>query len=160
MLDFCEKYEEYGIDPRDVPFYKAAYDSLSNHLGAFVNVRPNQKMISIDSSYTTLPYPKQVGIIINGGNGSTAEQFLLEAKQSKKVKLFGTTTAGVLDISNMYFVESPCKEYRLGYSLSKSYRIPEMAIDNKGVQPDYYIDKSIPAHEWVDYVRKVLEDSK
>ncbi|WP_223579126.1 S41 family peptidase [Sphingobacterium sp. GVS05A] len=160
MLDFCEKYEEYGIDPKDVPFYKAAYDSLSNHLGKFVNLRPNRTMINIDSSHTALPYPKQVAIIINGGNGSTAEQFLLEAKQSKKVKLFGTTTAGVLDISNMYFVESPCKEYRLGYSLSKSYRIPEMAIDNKGIQPDFYIDKSIPAHEWVDHVRKVLEDSK
>lgn len=160
MLDFCENYKEYGIDPREIPFYRAAYDSLNNHLGEFVNLKPDRKLISIDSSYKTLPYPKQVAIIINGGNGSTAEQFLLEAKQSKKVKLFGITTAGVLDISNMYFVESPCKEYRLGYALSKSYRIPDMAIDNKGIQPDYYIDKTIQDSQWVDHVRNVLENSK
>lgn len=160
MLDFCENYKEYGIDPREIPFYRAAYDSLNNHLGEFVNLKPDRKLISIDSSYKTLPYPKQVAIIINGGNGSTAEQFLLEAKQSKKVKLFGITTAGVLDISNMYFVESPCKEYRLGYALSKSYRIPDMAIDNKGIQPDYYIDKTVQDSQWVDHVRNVLENSK
>jgi len=160
MLDFCKNYKEYGIDPREVPFYRAAYDSLNNHLGEFVNLMPNRKLVRIDSGYSTLPYPKQVAIIINGGNGSTAEQFLLEAKQSKKVKLFGTTTSGVLDISNMYFVESPCKEYRLGYALSKSYRIPNMAIDNKGIQPDYYIDQTIQNPEWVEYARKILEDSK
>jgi C-terminal processing protease CtpA/Prc len=105
-----------------------------------------------------LPYPKNIGIIINNKNGSTAEQFLLAAKQSKKVKLFGTTTAGVLDISNMYFVESPCKEFKLGYSLSKSLRIPDMEIDGKGIQPDYYIDKSIPQYDWVNYVNEILNE--
>ncbi|CAM3498214.1 S41 family peptidase [Sphingobacterium prati] len=129
-------------------------------MGEFVNLKPGRKLTSIDSSYTTLPYPKQAAIIINGGNRSTAEQFLLEAKQSKKVKLFGITTAGALDISNMYFVESPCKEYRLGYALSKSYRIPDMAIDNKGIQPDYYIDQTILDSQWVDHVSNVLENSK
>ena len=39
---------------------------------------------------------------------------------------------GVLDISNMHFVKSPCGKIELGYCLSKSYRIPEMAIDGKG----------------------------
>jgi len=82
---------------------------------------------------TVYEYPKNIGIIINENNGSTTEQFLLAAKQSKKVKLFGTTTMGVLDISNMHFVQSPCEEFKLGYCLSKSMRIPHMTIDNKGI---------------------------
>ena len=88
--------------------------------------------------------------------GSTTEQFLLEAKQSKKVKLVGTTTAGVLDMSNMYSVVSPSKEFKLWYSLSKSYRIPAMTIDGKGIQPDYYFDKTIKPYEWIDKTIEIL----
>jgi C-terminal processing protease CtpA/Prc len=66
------------------------------------------------------PYPKNVGIIIDGGCGSRTEQFLFAAKQSKKVKLFGTTMAGKLDISDMYFVYPPCWDLQLRYGLSGS----------------------------------------
>ena len=65
---------------------------------------------------------------------------------------------GVLDISNMYTVNSPCGQFELGYSLTRSMRIPELAIDNIGFQPDFYIDKSIPKYEWVEFVTKVLKD--
>ena len=108
---------------------------------------------------TIYKYPHSVGVIINGGNASTTEEFLLAARQSKKVKLFGTTTMGVLDISNMYFVKSPCDEFELGYCLSKSLRIPDMAIDRKGIQPDFYISKSVNEFEWIDFVVKTLENN-
>jgi len=58
----------------------------------------------------------------------------------------------------MYFVNSPDNEFKLGYSLSKSMRIPEMTIDNKGIQPDYYIDKSIPKYKWIEFVSNVLNE--
>ena len=128
---------------------------LNANIGKFVNLQDSDsvEVSTMDSIYV---YPKKVAILVNENNGSTAEQFLLTAKQSAKVKLFGTTTAGVLDISNMYFVESPCKTMRLGYSLSKSRRIPDMAIDNKGIQPDYYIDSSIPDQEWINFTEQTL----
>lgn len=31
-----------------------------------------------------------------------------------------------------------------------------VAIDEKGIQPDYYIDKSIPQHLWIDFVNETL----
>ncbi len=130
------------------------YNKLNKHLGEFVN--PFEDKIIITKYDTIYRYPQNIGIIINEFNGSTTEQFLLAAKQSKKVKLFGTTTAGILDISNMYFVTSPCGKFQLAYCLSKSKRIPDMAIDSKGIQPDYYIDKSIPKHKWLNYVIEIL----
>lgn len=153
MLDFINK-PEYEFDNEGKKWAKEAYDKLENKLGQFVNL--DAEIVTVGKLDTIYPNPQNIGIIINEVNGSTAEQFLLEAKQSRKVKLFGVTTFGVLDISNMYFVESPCKEFQLGYALSRSMRIPDFTIDEKGIQPDYYLDKSIPQYEWTDYVNKIL----
>lgn len=153
MLDFINK-PEYGFDENRKKWAKEAYDKLESKLGQFVNL--NDHIVSEDKKDTIYPFPQNVGVIINEANASTAEQFLLAAKQSKKVKLFGVTTFGVLDISNMYSLISSCNEFQLGYSLSRSMRIPDFAIDEKGIQPDYYLDKSIPQYEWTDYVNKIL----
>lgn len=158
MLFLYENYEKYGISKEDRAFLKKSYDKLNGKLGQFVSLQEDDSTVGIEKLDKIYPYPKNVGIIINKGNGSTAEEFLLAAKQSKKVKLFGTTTAGVLDVSNMYFVNSPCNEIKLGYSLSKSFRIPDMAIDEKGIQPDYFIDKTILDYQWIDYVNGVLNE--
>lgn len=154
FLDFYENAEKYNFSENDKKLFKQYYDKLNAHLGQFISL--NDKTISETKYQKVLPYPKQVAIIINNNNASTTEQFLLAAKQSKKVKLFGTTTAGALDISNMHYVNNPCNTFQLGYCLSKSLRIPEMAIDEKGIQPDYYIDKSIPQHLWIDFVNETL----
>jgi len=133
-------------------------DKLNQHIGEFVNL--DSTTVTVRTLDTIYPYPKNVGIIINEGCMSTTEQFLLAAKQSKKVKLFGTATAGVLDIGNMNFIESPCKDLKLGYALSKSMRIPYMTIDDKGIQPDYYIDKTVSKYDWIDFVQKTLSNGE
>jgi C-terminal processing protease CtpA/Prc len=133
---------------------KESLYKLNKHIGEFVNL--DERIVSIDTLKNIYPNPKNVAILVNGNCGSTTEQFLLEAKQSKKVKIFGTTTAGVLDISNMYYVISPSKEFKLWYGLSKSYRIPEMTIDATGIQPDYYFDKTTKPYEWIDKTIEIL----
>ncbi len=156
MMDFYDHPEKYGFTEEDRKWAKKSYDTLQKHLGQFVNLNDG-RTVNIQQFDSILPMPKNVAIIINEHNGSTAEEFLLAARQSKKVKLYGITTMGVLDISNMYFVDSPDKLFTLGYSLSKSLRIPDMAIDGKGIIPDFYIDKSIRDFEWLSYVQKILE---
>lgn len=153
-----KRMEEFITDTdlteEDRKWAKESLEKLKKHLGEFVNLDSTD--VTIETFDTIYPYPKNVGIIINEGCGSTTEQFLLAAKQSKKVKLFGTTTVGVLDISNMYFINSPCNDFKLGYSLSRSKRIPDFTIDDKGIQPDYYIDKTISKYDWIDFVNKIL----
>lgn len=156
MLDMIND-ASYGLNEEQKKWAKESYDKLSKQLGRFVNL--NASAIEETRFDTIYDLPKNIGIIINENNGSTAEQFLLAAKQSKKVKLYGITTVGVLDISNTYFVKSPCEKFELGYSLSRSMRIPEMAIDDIGIQPDYYLDQSIPKYQWIDFVAKSLNNA-
>lgn len=133
---------------------KNIYDKLQENLGKFVCI--DDSAISVFRQDTVYQYPKNIGIIINKGCASTTEQFLLAAKESKKVKLFRVTTYGALDISNTASIESPCNEYQLNYCLSRSYRVPDMTIDNIGLQPDFYLDKSIPQYKWVEFINDIL----
>ncbi|HMQ76522.1 MAG TPA: S41 family peptidase [Flavobacteriales bacterium] len=112
---------------------------------------------SVDSTHTALPFPQRVGILCNEGNGSTDEQFLLEARTSYKVKLYGRPTFGSLDASNMRQVTSPDGCFQLGYTMSLSHRLPHMPVDVMGIQPDHYLDGGIPEMEWVEHVQGVLE---
>lgn len=59
-------------------------------------------------------------------------------------------------MSNVNFVKSPCNNIVLGYATSRTFRIPEMPIDDTGIQPDYYLDKSIPIYKWVEFVNEIL----
>ena len=154
MLDFINK-PEYGFDEEGKKWAQESFDKLTEHEGEFMSL--SEYPVNIIEYDTVYPYPKNVGIIINGGNGSTDEQFLLTAKQSLKVKLFGISTIGVLDISNMYFVPSPCNEFYLGYCLTRSMRIPDFTIDEHGIQPDFYMDSNIPEYEWVSFAERILK---
>ena len=156
FLDFSK--EESGLDEETRRFMKEIYNKLQDGLGKFVKISDNP--VSISQQNTVYEYPKNVGIIINKGNASTTEEFLLAAKQSKKVKLFGVTTFGAVDISNILYVNSPCKEFRLRYCMSRSLAIPDFTIDNVGLQPDYYLDKTIPQYKWVEYVNDILNQSE
>lgn len=148
--------ENKNFDEEHQKGYKEAYEILNKNIGKFVSLSDN--IVQVKKLDQVLPFPKNIAIIINKGNASTAEQFLLAAKQSKKAKLFGTTTSGALDISNMNDTVSPDGNFELSYCRSKSYRIPGMTIDGKGIQPDYYLDDSIPEKEWTEYVQKILEE--
>jgi len=153
LLRLAEDTENDFTDS-DREMFKREYEKLSKHIGEFVNL--DSVIVDKTSFDTIYPYPQKVGIIINGNCASTTEQFLLAAKQSKKVKLFGTKTFGALDVSNMNFTLSPCGDFELGYCRSKSYRIPDMAIDDVGIQPDYYLNQEIPKYEWIKHVTEIL----
>ena len=114
MLGFLENPH---FSEEEKQWAKDGYDILQQHIGSYINIDNDVTVSTFDKIE---PLPKSIGVLVDSSNGSTAEQFLLAAKQSKKVKLFGQTTAGVLDISNMYQTDSPSGTFTLYYSLTLS----------------------------------------
>lgn len=117
----------------------ALLSEMKKNIGKFV-VHPLTGRDTIITRDTIYSYPKRVGIIINENNASSAEQFLLSAKQSKKVILFGKkSTAGVLDYSNAIKIPFPSGNYSLIYPMTRSRRLPNNPIDNIGITPSITI---------------------
>ncbi|WP_027469553.1 S41 family peptidase [Deefgea rivuli] len=80
--------------------------------------------------------PSQVLILMNHITGSSAEEFLLAAKQSARVTLIGENSAGVLDYSNVREFPLPSGQRSLWLATSRSLRLPEHGIDGIGIPPD------------------------
>ena len=142
---------------------KTLIAEMKKNIGGFV-IHPLMGKDRIVSKDTVYAYPKRVGIIINQGNASSAEQFILTTKHSSKVTLFGNeNTAGVLDYSNTMNVNLPSIKYKLIFPISRSRRLPENLIDNIGISPDILIP--YPATEqlfdrldqWAYFVQNYLE---
>lgn len=142
---------------------RALIKVLKENRGAFVK-HPETGRGGVVKYDTVYPYPSKVGIIINEGNASAAEQFLLASKHSSKVTLFGNkNSAGVLDYSNAVPIELPSGNYKLTYPMTRSCRLPEYPIDNIGIKPDVNIpfNKTEQLYdrldEWVYFVKSYLE---
>lgn len=148
LLDIAELGEELHREIAGLA------DKMKAHPGELVPM--GDKEVEIEIRDTVYQSPRNVAIIVDERCGSTTEQFLLAAKQSKKVKLFGTTTYGSLDASNVRTVDSPDGRYRLLYTTSLSSRVPGMAIDEIGLQPDFYLDETVPRYRWVEHVSEIL----
>ena len=127
---------------------------LKANLGKYVNYNENKVNISLISP--AVKSPSQIVVLANNHTGSAAENFLLNAKQSKKVKLMGIPSSGVLDYANAMFFEYGCDNYKLLMPTYKSFRLPDYPIDNIGVQPDVYLDESV--EDWEKFAVDYLEN--
>ena len=147
--------ENPSVDEQTKKMYKELYDKLERNRGKFINLSSNENVALIKRE-KMLNFPKNVGIIINENNLSSAEEFIFMAKQSRKVKLFGRKTGGALDVSNMVDLVSPTGDFEFSYCVSRSKRIPDNAVDDMGIHPDYYFDSSIPEVDWIDKVKEIM----
>jgi hypothetical protein len=134
-------------DPNLPSENKAEYQKMVDKLKLNLNQNVNIVEDYVDSSYTPMLFPKNVVILINEGCASSTEQFLLEAKQSKKVTLMGQNTMGTLDYSNLResnFCEMP---YTLWTPTTRSRRIDiGNGIDGIGIRPSVYLTEK---QDWI-----------
>lgn len=102
-----------------------------------------------------LPFPKRVAVLIDNA-ASTGEQFLLEARQSRKVTLFGKeNSAGVLDYANVVGMPTPSGRYEVFWATSRSKRLPGDPVDPDGIAPDIRIP--VGEADAVAYAQRWLE---
>jgi hypothetical protein len=79
----------------------------------------------------------RVAVLMDGGCGSSCEQFLLTVRQSFAVKLVGHRRSyGGLDASNLRPHLLPSGRQRLWYATTVSNRLPALPIDGIGIEPD------------------------
>lgn len=117
--------------------------------GRLVSMGPDENMILP----APLPAPVKVAVIVNNKCSNAAEQFLLEAVQSGKVKVYGTPTAGALDYSNVNEVKFTAPACTIRYPVTRSRRVAAgQGIDNKGIQPSVKLNFSAPG--WLEEVVK------
>ena len=151
-------YEEYAKSITDTAGANRCWriaSKMRQHIGTFITW--DSSNVSVDSSYVSTAFPRKVAIVCNQYNGSTDESFLYQVKQSSKVKVFGRPTSGALDFSNIHIVDFPNGLFQLIYTMTASFRIPDFPIDDIGLQPDFYIDETIPEEEWIYYVQSTVE---
>ena len=130
---------------------RAILPKLRANLGGFV--QRDSLRITLKENYR---YPKTISIIVNENSASSSEYFLILAKHSTKVKLYGRHTAGTLDYSELLEPQKLSCGYSLMRPTTKSYWTDTSPIDNKGILPD--IDLSFyPDNEWVDIILDKLK---
>ena len=150
-----EKYARQHIDSNAANFCRTIAKKMRENLGGYYDSGTNTGVIT---SYNALKYPAKIAIICNKNNASADEGFLYMARQSYKVKIFGESTAGAFDFSNVNIVDFPDGKSVLWITMSMSKRLPNYQIDDIGIQPDYFIEHSTEEKDWVTYVRSVIEE--
>ena len=122
-------------------------------LGTFVP--GGDQTVYVERLNTVLPFPKRVAVLIDNA-ASTGEQFLLEARQSRKVTLFGKeNSAGTLDFANVVGMQTPSGRFQVVWATSRSMRLPSDPVDPDGIAPDIRIpaDEADPvtfAQRWLE----------
>jgi mevalonate kinase len=129
---------------------------FKKNMGEFVNTDTSDYYI--DTVKLAERSPRQVVILANRRTASSGEAFVFDAKQSKKVKIMGTPTYGALDYGSASYFDIGCNNYKLMMPTWRSMRLPDYPIDNIGIQPDIYLDKSVK--DWVQFAVDYLENKK
>jgi len=140
-------------NPEGAALLEAQNLAMAAHPGAYI--QPEARPFSAYVAPVVRPSPRHIAVLIDGA-ASTGEQFILDARQSRKVTLFGYgNSAGILDYANVVAMTSPSGRVHLQWATSRSLRLPDDPVDPNGVAPDIVIPQS--ERDPVSYVQAWLE---
>ncbi|MDR2274264.1 MAG: hypothetical protein LBF27_25370 [Sphingobacterium sp.] len=155
LRDYALKNIKQGLD--SIAEAKKIEDDLKEYkdnIGKFVLY--GDKKVLIDTIAINQNSPSQVVILANRNVASSGENFLFSCRQSKKVKIMGTPSMGALDYGSIREFKFGCDNYQLFLPTYRSARLPQYPVDNIGIQPDIYLDESIP--DWIDFAVHYIQE--
>ncbi|MFP4548142.1 MAG: S41 family peptidase [Fidelibacterota bacterium] len=150
-MDDLSQEKKYDADRKRIRKKIKVY---KNNMYEFVNMDSSD--VYIQEIEPVKESPENVVILINERTASAAESLTYRARQSKKVKIMGTPSGGVLDYGSTRWTDFGSDDYKLSIPTFRSLRLPEYPIDNIGLQPDIYLDESVT--DWIQYARNYLEN--
>ena len=101
---------------------------------------PGDTVVRLDTVY---PMPRTVAVLVDHGCASSCEDFVLMARESRKVTIVGAErTAGVHDYGNVRAVWLPGWR-RLRIPTTRSHGLPGGAIDNVGLAPGVWVPAGV-----------------
>jgi len=142
-------FEEIPTDiPEDVQnTFKKDLVKLKAHRGEMYLLYP----VDTIRYATILKKPSRVSVLMNKASSSSAELFALQAKQSTKVKLYGSNSAGSINYVERVETQMPCNFFTLIYPPTRLLRADKDKA-NEGINPDVSISADVT--NWIDFVKK------
>ncbi|MFB6318742.1 S41 family peptidase [Saccharicrinis sp. FJH54] len=131
MGTLTEKEENKIID---APWQKSHHNFITEYSASGVN-----------------PYPKRVAVLVDRNTGSSAEKFVLCAKQSFKVKIFGENTAGAVDFGDVCVNEIIKDSLYIVYPTTNVYDFKINGVDSRGIAPDFYLQPENQIEQILNY---------
>lgn len=100
-----------------------------------------KRFLGIRSSHP-FKKPKHIGLLVNENTTSAAEIMTLYAKQSIKVKIFGSITAGAVNYGDV--IEKPviANKLYIAMPLQTNLSLNQNDVDAGGITPDFLLNKS------------------
>ena len=115
---------------------------------------PREPAVEIVRLDQVLPNPARIALLIDRA-GSSAENFIMDARQSRKAVLMGQeNSAGVIDFGEMMGMPAPSGRFELHWATTRSLRLPGDPVDPHGIAPDILIPPDI--EDPVAYAAKEL----
>lgn len=99
-----------------------------------------------------LTHPRRVSVLSDRLTASSGEIFLLNARQSRKVTVFGERTAGVVDYGDAATHVLPCPRWSVEVPVRRSNYLDRVRYDNVGLAPQVPIPPT--GRDWVAFVKK------
>lgn len=111
----------------------------------------------IDTIELNLNAPKSIAILINRNTASSAEGFVMQVKNSKKVHVFGENSAGAITYGDWRPLAIPELGIWVAMTTKKMIFNEAIEIESIGIQPHYDLS-NYTEREWIQLLINQLED--
>ena len=128
-------------------------ERMAGTTAPFIRREPPVEVVRLEGP---LANPARIAVLIDRA-GSSAENFIMDARQSRKVTLMGQeNSAGVIDYGEMMGSPAPSGRFALLWATTRSLRLPGDPVDPQGIAPDVPIpgDVADPVTWAADWLRR------